>query len=252
MRIGQLVPIAVACALQAIGIANAQEQQGDPAATEVWDPEPSVVVPGIGTNPPSDAIVLFDGSNLAQWQHADGSDAAWKLGDGAFTVVGGSGDILTKRSFGDVQLHIEWRTPAIIHGDGQGRGNSGVFLQRIYEVQVLDSYQNRTYANGQAASLYKQHIPTVNASRGPGEWQSYDIMFKAPRFDDDEALLNPAYVTVLHNNVLVQNHVQLLGPTLYIGESFYTAHPLKQPLLLQDHGDPVSYRNIWIRELGNN
>jgi len=252
MRIGQLVPIAVVCVLPVIGIANAQEQQGDPAATEVWDPEPSVVVPGSGTNPPSDAIVLFDGSNLAQWQHVDGSDAAWKLGDGAFSVVGGSGDILTKQSFGDVQLHIEWRTPAKIHGDGQGRGNSGVFLQKIYEVQVLDSYQNRTYANGQAASIYKQHIPSVNASRGPGEWQVYDIMFKAPRFDDNDALLNPAYVTVLHNNVLVQNHVQLLGPTLYIGESFYTAHPLKQPLLLQDHGDPVSYRNIWIRELGNN
>ena len=252
MRTGQLALIAVVCTLPLISIASAQEQQGDPVATEVWDPEPPVIVPGIGSNPPSDAIVLFNGSNLAQWQHGDGSAAAWLLSDGAFTVVDGSGDILTKRSFGDVQLHIEWRTPAEVDGDGQGRGNSGVFLQQIYEVQVLDSYQNRTYANGQAASLYKQHIPSVNASKGPGEWQAYDIVFKAPRFDDNDALVSPAYVTVLHNNVLVQNHVRLRGPTLYIGESFYTAHPLQQPLLLQDHGNPVSYRNIWIRELGNN
>ena len=252
MRIGQLAPIAVVCALPLIDIANAQEQQGDPAVTEVWNPEPSVIIPGVGTNPPSDAIVLFDGSNLAQWQHGDGSAAAWKLNDGAFTVVGGSGDILTKRSFSDVQLHIEWRTPADVQGEGQDRGNSGVFLQQIYEVQVLDSYQNRTYANGQAASVYKQHIPSVNASKGPGEWQVYDIIFKAPRFNDNDVVVSPAYVTVLHNNVLVQNHVQLRGPTLYIGESSYTAHPLQQPLLLQDHGNPVSYRNIWIRELGNN
>lgn len=238
------------CYLQISTVSNAQ-QQGNPADTEVWDPEPIVVVTSAGGKPPSDAIVLFDGSDLSHWQHGDGSAAGWQVDDGVLTVVAGTGDIETSQSFADVQLHIEWRTPARIEGEGQGRGNSGVFLQKRYEVQVLDSYRNRTYANGQAASLYKQHIPLVNASKGPGEWQTYDIVFEAPGFSDDGSLLKPAYVTVLHNNVLVQNHVALRGPTLYIGEPSYRAHPDKQPLMLQDHDNPVSYRNIWIRKLAD-
>lgn len=232
-------------------VSTAQEQTGDPAATEIWNSEPPVITPGVGPLPPSDAIVLFDGSDLSQWQHEDGSAASWELDEGAVTVVGGTGTIETKRSFGDVQLHIEWRAPAVIDGEGQGRGNSGVFLQKLYEVQVLDSYQNRTYANGQAASLYKQHMPLVNASRRPGEWQVYDIIFDAPKFHQDGSLLKAAYVTLLHNGVLVQNHAELLGPTVYIGIPSYAAHPNRQPLMLQDHGNPVSYRNIWIREFAS-
>ena len=165
------------------------------------------------------------------------------------TVAAGTLDIETRQSFADVQLHVEWRTPAEVVGESQGRGNSGVFLQKRYEVQVLDSYQNRTYANGQAASIYKQHIPLVNASRAPGEWQTYDIIFSAPEFGNDGSLLQPAYLTVLHNGVLVQNHAELIGPTVYIGEASYKEHPARQPLMLQDHGNPVSYRNIWIRDL---
>ena len=228
---------------------SAQSREGDPALTEVWEPEPALVVPGPGTAPPSDAIVLFDGSDLSRWQQVDGGDAKWVVEDGMVTVAPGSGNIETRDGFGDVQLHIEWRTPAIVVGEGQGRGNSGVFLQTRYEVQVLDSYDNRTYSNGQAASVYKQHMPLVNATRGPGEWQVYDIVFEAPRFADDGALLSPAVVTVFHNGVLVQNHAELSGPTEYIGTPVYTAHPLKLPLELQDHGNPVSFRNIWIREL---
>jgi len=236
----------------ASGACQAQQPQGDPAATETWDPEPTIVGPGPATKAPSDAIVLFDGTDLSEWRHGDGSAARWKLEDGAVTVVGGTGNIETRQSFGNVQLHIEWRSPAVVEGESQGRGNSGVFLQKLYEVQVLDSYKNRTYANGQAASIYKQHIPLVNASRAPGEWQTYDIVFEAPRFDADGTLRSPAYATVLHNGVLVQNHVQLEGPTVYIGEPSYAAHAERQPLSLQDHGNPVSYRNIWIRDLSDN
>ena len=160
-----------------------------------------------------------------------------------------TGDIQTRQGFGDVQLHVEWRTPVVVEGEGQGRGNSGVFLQGLYEVQVLDSYNNRTYSNGQAASLYKQHSPLVNASRGPGVWQTYDIVFKAPRFAGDGSVLSPAYVTVFHNGVLVQNHVELKGPTIYRGYPEYEAHADRLPISLQDHSNPVSYRNVWVREL---
>ena len=221
----------------------------DPKLTEVWEPEPAVVTPGEGSAPPSDAIVLFDGSDLSAWQSKNGRDAEWSVADGAMTVVRKTGDIQTRQGFGDVQLHIEWRTPDVVEGKGQGRGNSGVFLQGLYEVQVLDSYSNRTYSNGQAASLYKQHIPLVNASRGPGEWQVYDIVYRAPHFNEDGSLGSPAFVTVIHNGVLVQNHVELKGPTVYRGHPEYEAHADKLPLMLQDHGNPVSYRNIWIREL---
>lgn len=235
-----------------LGIAchvNAQKKI-PPQATEVWEPEPRVVVPGTAHSPPSDAIVLFDGKDASAWESKEGGgEVKWRLEDGALVAVKGAGYIQTKQKFGDCQLHIEWRTPQEVVGEGQGRGNSGVFLQGIYEVQVLDSYHNRTYSNGQAASIYKQHIPLVNACRGPGEWQTYDIIFSAPRFNKDAMLVRPAYVTVIHNGILVQNHVELRGPTEYIGIPFYQAHEEKMPLALQDHSNPVAYRNIWIREL---
>ncbi len=215
---------------------------GNPEATEIWKPVPVLVrTPSDGV--PSDAIVLFDGSDLSEWQ------GDWTVEEGRVTVVPGSGDLVSRRDFGDVQLHIEWRAPAEIEGDGQDRGNSGVFLMERYEVQVLDSFDNETYVNGQAGSIYKQHVPLVNASRPPGEWQSYDIIFRAPRFATDKAVVEPATMTVLHNGVLIQDHVELAGPTVYIGEPVYEAHETKRPLMLQDHQASVSYRNIWIREL---
>ena len=221
----------------------------DPTKTEIWEPEPTVVTPGVAGQPPSDAIVLFDGSDLSAWQHLDGSDAKWNVADSIMTVVGGTGNIETRQGFGSVQLHVEWRSPTVIEGEGQGRGNSGVFLQKRYEVQVLDSYDNRTYSNGQAASVYKQTIPLVNAMRPPGEWQTYDIVFRTPQFSEEGALLKPGYLTVLHNGVLVQDHTRLEGLTVYVGAPYYEAHPDREPLMLQDHGNPVSFRNIWLREL---
>ncbi len=225
------------------------QKTGDPKLTEVWEPVPRVVTAGLGTAPPSDAIVLFDGKDLSQWQSADGSPAKWVIAHRAFTVVKGTGDLHTRRGFGDCQLHVEWRTPKQIEGEGQGRGNSGVYLQGRYEVQVLDSYNNPTYSNGQAASIYKQHIPLVNASRKPGEWQTYDIFFRTPRFADDGTVLKPAYMTVLHNGVLVQDHVEIKGATAFIGSPVYQKHNPREPLTLQNHRNAVSYRSIWIREL---
>ncbi len=220
-----------------------------PEETEVWDPEPTVVDPGRDGGPPSDAIVLFDGTDLSAWEREDGSAPGWAVGDGAMTVTAGTGNIRTRQGFGDIQLHLEWRTPTTLEGEGQGRGNSGVFFMERYEVQVLDSYENRTYSNGQAGSVYKQHIPLVNASRGPGEWQTYDITFSAPRFAADGAVERPAFLTVFHNGVLIQDHVELAGPTVFVGHPSYEAHEERAPILLQDHGNPVSYRNIWVREL---
>ncbi|MBD3383798.1 DUF1080 domain-containing protein [candidate division KSB1 bacterium] len=228
----------------------AQDDQGpDPKATEVWQPEPVVVIPGKLTAPPSDAIILFDGKDFSHWQHKDGEPVKWELKDGAMTVVDETGSIYTRQGFGDCQLHVEWRTPANISGNGQGRGNSGIFLQNRYELQVLDSYENRTYSNGQAGSIYKQYIPLVNACRKPGEWQTFDIIYTAPRFDAGGKVVSPAVMTVLHNGVLIQNHSELRGSTVYKGEPEYKPHSDREPLMLQDHGDPVSYRNIWIREL---
>jgi hypothetical protein len=219
------------------------------ALTEVWEPVPAVVSPGATGAPPSDAIVLFDGNDLSEWAAEEGGDAGWSVEDGAMTVVPASGSIVTRRGFGDIQLHIEWRSPAEVRGESQGRGNSGVYFMELYEIQVLDSYENSTYPNGQAGAIYKQHIPMVNASRGPGEWQSYDVIFTAPRFDADGSLSSPAYMTAFHNGVLIQNHAELRGPTEWIGEPEYEAHADRAPILIQDHGNPVSYRNIWVREI---
>lgn len=223
-----------------------------PEMTEIWDPEITVVTPGATPmDAPSDAIVLFNGKDLsAEWTNGDGNQPGWKVGDGAATVVKGTGVIKTKRQFNDFQLHIEWRSPSEVVGESQGRGNSGVFLQGIYEVQVLDNYNNRTYRNGQAGSLYKQHPPLVNACKAPGEWQVYDIIYTAPRFNPNGTYFTPPTVTVLHNGVLVQNRVALRGPTEYIGIPEYSVKPHGAgPIILQDHGNPVSFRNIWIREL---
>jgi hypothetical protein len=224
-------------------------QEWHDSLTSLWEPEPPVVTPGIGTNPPSDAIILFDGKDMDQWEKPDGEPAGWKLVDGAMTVVKGTGFIQTKQSFGDMQLHLEWRAPAEIEGEGQGRGNSGVYIQGRYEIQILDCYENKTYVNGQTGAVYKQHIPLANACRPPGEWQTYDIIFIAPRFKEDSSLFSPATVTVLHNGVLLQNHAVIQGRTENVGLPAYRTHPLKQPISLQDHGNPVSFRNIWVREL---
>ena len=229
---------------------NAQEKAKVlPEWTERWDPIPEVVTPGEAHTAPSDAMVLFDGTDLSKWETNKGESAPWKIEDGAMVVVPRTGGIRTKQGFGDMQLHIEWRTPAEVKGNGQGRGNSGIFLMGIYEIQVLDSYNNETYPNGQAGSVYKQHIPLVNASKGPGEWQTYDIIFTSPVFNASGGVKSPARVTVLHNGVLVQNNVSLIGPTEYIGVPKYKAHADKLPISLQDHGNPVAFRNIWVREL---
>lgn len=239
--------------LIAVGLAatacSALQGGVDSALTEVWEPEPEVVDPGGPGVAPSDAVVLFDGTGLDEWRAKDGGDAPWRSDDEAMTTVADTGDLVTRREFGDAQLHIEWRTPTEVVGDGQDPGNSGVYLMERYEVQVLDSWNNRTYSNGQAASIYKQFIPLVNASRRPGQWQSYDIIFEAPRFDDNGELLRPATMTVLHNGVLVHHDVELLGSTTDRGEPKYEPHAERAPLMLQDHESPVSFRNIWIREL---
>lgn len=205
--------------------------------------EPTVVDSGDGQKPPSDAIVLFDGTNLDAWMGGD----QWLVEDGVATVR--KGNISTKESFGDCQLHIEWAAPEVVSGKGQGRGNSGVFFHGKYEVQVLDSHENSTYIDGQAGSIYKTKPPLVNACRRPGEWQSYDIIFNGPKFDAAGNLLKPGYVTVLHNGVLIHNHTELLGSTSYVKPPSYEPHGPRGPISLQFHGNPVRYRNIWLREI---
>jgi len=220
-------------------------------------PQPPVITPAVPSTPekagtaPSDATVLFDGKDISQWVGMDGSATKWITKDGYMECVKGSGYVRTLQNFGDCQLHIEWATPTPAHGEGQGRGNSGVFLGLDrYEVQVLDSYQSTTYADGSAAAIYGQYPPLVNASLPPGQWQTYDIIYTAPRFGDLDDLRSPARITVFHNGVLVQNNVQLTGPTSWLERAPYRSHPEKQPISLQDHGNPVRFRNIWVRELG--
>ena len=252
--ITKLVAISALAALSAVLQAQTvdRRQQG---------PEPAKIDGAGMRTAPSDAIVLFDGSNLDAWVTAVSEEpASWRIEDGVVTVTPGSRTIKTKQAFGDIQLHLEWRPTAVIEGEGQSRGNSGIFLQSIYEVQILDSWENPTYVNGQAGSIYLQHPPLVNAAKPPGEWQNYDIIFKAPVFGSNGELRSPAYVTVIHNGVVVQNNVELQGAT-YTPIPEYGARCVpyaqereqdcsgKMPLTLQDHGQVVSFRNIWVREL---
>jgi len=245
----------------AVALCAQEPAKPKPEDTEVWTPVPKIVTPGATDSaPPSDAVVLFDGKNEDEWVSAqDHTPAQWIVANGILTVskAKGVGNIETKRKFKDYQLHLEYRIPENITGSGQARGNSGVFLASTgpgddgYELQVLDSYNNTTYVNGQAASIYKQSAPLVNPARKPGEWQSYDVVWTAPTFNDDGSLKTPAFVTAFFNGVLVQNHFQLLGQTLYIGKPFYKAYD-RAPIKLQAHGDksePISFRNIWARDL---
>ena len=227
-----------------------EADQPDPKATEVWAPVPPKVAPGATTGaPPSDAVVLFDGKNLAAWKSVKGGEAKWRIDRGELVIVPGTGDIQTTQSFGDVQLHVEWRTPQLPPDKvDQDRGNSGVFLQDVYEVQVLDNFENKTYVNGMVGSIYKQYPPLVNAALPAETWQVYDIVFNAPRFGSNGAVISPARVTVFLNGVLVQNNVTLKGATTYRGAPTYSAHG-EMPLRLQDHSHEVRYRNIWLRRL---
>ncbi|MDR1115892.1 MAG: DUF1080 domain-containing protein [Tannerella sp.] len=226
-----------------------------PGMSEFWLPQPAIVTPGnITTNSaPSDAIVLFDGKDLSAWENAQTKGAAeWIVNsDGSFTVNKKQGDIQTKEAFENFQLHIEWRIPVNIAGESQGRGNSGVYLQGKYELQVLDSYGNETYSNGQAGSIYKQSRPLVNAMRKPGEWNVYDVIYTAPVFKEDGTYRVAPQVTVLHNGIVVQNNTTIVGTTEYIGFPKVEKHGAG-PIILQSHGDPsepISFRNIWIRKL---
>jgi hypothetical protein len=238
-------------ALLAVGTHAADAPVGDPKATEVWSPVPAKVTPGATAGaPPSDAILLFDGKSLNAWKsEKDGGPAKWRVEKGELVVAPGAGDIQTRDSFGDVQLHVEWFAP-VLPADkvDQDRANSGVFLQDVYEVQVLDSFENKTYVNGQAGAIYKQYPPLVNATRPAGQWQVYDIIFTAPRFAADGTVKSPARMTVLHNGVLIQNGVSLKGATAYIGAPSYKAHG-DMPIRLQDHSHEVRFRNIWLRKL---
>ena len=241
--------------------ATSLQAQTKPEETEVWTPVPKVVTPGkTNTDAPSDAVVLFDGKNLDSWVFANDTTkpATWKVADNILTVDKTTGNIQTKRRFMDYQLHIEWKEPKTLTGSGQARGNSGLFLASIgpgddgYELQILDNYNNTTYVNGQAGSVYKQTAPLVNACKPDDVWQTYDVVWTAPRFNSDSSLKTPAYVTVFHNGVLVQNHTELKGPTQYIGTPAYRKAHGASPIKLQAHGDksePLSFKNIWIREL---
>jgi len=258
-----LVP-GLPCSAQTPGSAAAappRQARPRPEETEFYQPVPPVVTPAATVGmPPSDAIVLFDGKDMGQWVSAkDGTTPAdWDVHDGMVTVKkGGVGNIQTRQKFKDYQLHVEWRVPAGIEGSGQARGNSGIFMASTgpgddgYELQVLDSYKNETYTNGMLGSLYKQSVPLANAARKPGEWSSYDIVWTAPRFNDDGTLKTPAFATALENGVLVEDHFELKGQTLYIGQPFYKAYETA-PIKLQAHGDksePISFRNIWVREV---
>ncbi len=250
-----LITATIGVGLWGLAVSAQTSRRADMQKWAVHDPSrpmPPVVDPGPApamAPVPSDAIVLFNGRDLSEWTNAKGAPAGWKVQDGYMEVVAKTGEIRTRRGFGDCQLHVEWATPSPAKGVDQDRGNSGVFLMGLYEVQVLDSYQSKTYADGMAAAIYGQYPPLVNASRKPGEWQTYDIVFHAPRFDQQGKVVAPARMTVLHNGVLVQDNEELTGPTAHKARPPYKAHAAKLPLSLQDHGHPVRYRNIWIREL---
>lgn len=241
-------------------ISNAQ-QKAKPQETEVWTPVPKIITPAknVFTGPPPDAIILFDGKDLSKWvlTNDTAKQADWKVEKGLFTVNKKSGNIRTRQSFHNYQLHLEWRVPKNITGSGQSRGNSGLYLASIgkgdegYELQILDSYNNITYVNGQAGSIYKQYPPLVNANRPPGEWQQYDVIWTAPTFNEDGSIKTPARVTAFFNGILIQNNVEVKGATVYIGKPYYKKHGAA-PIELQAHGDPsepISFRNIWVRPL---
>lgn len=244
-----------------VGAIQTVQGQSKPEDTEVWEPVPKVIVPGQYSDPPSDAVVLFAGNDLTKWKHEGSSrPVEWTLNeDNSLTVKPGTGNIETMEEHGSIQLHLEWKSPEVVKGEGQYRGNSGVFFQRRYEVQILDSYHNKTYANGQASSIYKQHIPLVNAMRPTGEWQVYDIVFNEPQFDAQGEKIKSGRFTVFLNGVLVQNNVEILGTTEYIGPPKNKRDDMpgdntsnqsrRRSLVLQDHGDLVSFRNIWWRKL---
>jgi hypothetical protein len=259
IRYSRVIALSAFVALTSAPLFAQTPDKPKPEETEIWEPVPTVVTPGATLGAaPSDAIVLFDGKNLDEWVSvSDKSPAKWTIVDGVLQVNKSGGSIETKRNFNNYQLHVEWRVPASITGSGQGRGNSGVFLASTgkgdagYELQVLDPWNNPTYVNGMAGSLYKQAIPLANPGRKPGEWQIYDVVWTAPTFNDDGSLKTPAYATVFFNGVLVENHFELKGETLYIGKPFYKAFD-GAPIKLQAHGDksePLSFRNIWVREL---
>jgi hypothetical protein len=258
VRSGISVTVVSVVAIGVLGVALGAQNSQRAAEMQKWAihdearPMPRVVVPGPATAPvpaPADAIALFDGHDLSGWTNSKGEPATWLVKDGYMEVVKKSGSIQTKRAFGSCQLHVEWASPEPAVGVGQDRGNSGVYLMGLYEVQVLDSYQSKTYADGMAGAIYGQYPPLVNVSRKPGEWQTYDIVFHAPRFDAAGTLVTPARLTVLHNGVLVQDNEALTGPTEHKARPPYKAHAGKLPLSLQDHSHPVRYRNIWVREL---
>jgi hypothetical protein len=260
VRPGIIISLSTIGAVGLLGLAvTAQAPPGNRAAElQKWPvhdqarPMPPVVDPGPAGPPaavPADAVVLFDGKDLSGWTTAKGAPVKWLVKDGYMEAVKGAGSIQTVRGFGDCQLHVEWATPAPAVGSGQDRGNSGVFLMNTYEVQVLDSYQSKTYADGMAAALYGHYPPLVNVSRKPGEWQTYDIVFRAPRFDQNGAVTSPARFTVFHNGVMVHDAQELAGPTVHKARPPYKAHADKLPIGLQDHSHPVRFRNIWIREL---
>jgi len=257
VRTATLITMLAAAAVVCFGMV-ASAQWGRRAGVEKWTihdearPMPPVVDPGpAGPQAPipADAIVLFDGKDLSAWTTSKGAEPTWRVQDGYMEVTKKSGSIRTKQGFGDCQLHVEWAAPSPGVGTGQDRGNSGVFLMDLYEVQVLDSYESKTYADGTAGAIYGQYPPLVNASRKPGEWQTYDIVFHAPRFDANGGLIGPAYLTVFHNGILVQDHEELTGPTANKARPPYKAHADKLPISLQDHSHPVRFRNIWVREL---
>ncbi len=240
------------CCMLATSTASLAQSPTSWLAHDMRRPHPPVVTPAVQhlpVLPPSDAVMLFDGTDLSNWRDAEGEDAKWTTKDDYMESVPNSGYVYSAGVFGDVQLHVEWAAPLPAKGRSQGRGNSGVFLMGLYEVQVLDSFENDTYADGQAAAVYGQYPPLVNACLPPGEWQAYDITFRRPRFHRDGRLASAARISVHHNGILVQDNVELWGPTSWLQHRPYKSHPDKLPIGLQDHGNPVRYRNIWLREL---